>query len=326
MTESRARVLAGRARARRDARERSAAARARRGAGARAGERHQPRHARAWCSRAACRRANISACAARSRTAISRRRSNTAMPPSAWSRRSDGCAGGAPRPARLLPPSAPGSLCRAGDSAGAGARRGAGSRARCSPPTWRRRSTRSGMRAPRVGDRIAVVGAGVVGSLIAALAARIPGDRGRARRHRSRAAPRSPRRSAALSRCRTRRRARPISCSMPAAAPAGLATALALAGFEARVRGAELVRRPRGDAAARRGFPRAPAAASSPRRSARSPHRAARAAAAASGSLSPSPSSPIPASTGCSPARARSRNSPPRWPASPRHPTARSAT
>ncbi len=39
--------------------------------------------------------------------------------------------------------------------------------------------------APRIGDRVAVIGAGVVGALAAALLARIPGSRGPADRHRS---------------------------------------------------------------------------------------------------------------------------------------------
>ena len=43
------------------------------------------------------------------------------------------------------------------------------------PPTWRRRSTRCGTAAPGPGDRIVVVGAGVVGLLVASLAARLPG-------------------------------------------------------------------------------------------------------------------------------------------------------
>jgi NADPH:quinone reductase-like Zn-dependent oxidoreductase len=69
--------------------------------------------------------------------------------------------------------------------------------------------------APGPGDRIAVIGAGVVGCLIAALAARLPGaevelidiDRSRERR----------RRSAAGSRARARRVLRPISSFMQAA-------------------------------------------------------------------------------------------------------------
>ena len=48
-------------------------------------------------------------------------------------------------------------------------------RARCWPPTSRRRSTVCGTRDPRIGDRVAVVGAGTVGCLVAWLAGRIPG-------------------------------------------------------------------------------------------------------------------------------------------------------
>ena len=80
-------------------------------------------------------------------------------------------------PARLLPPSASGSLCRAGGL-------------RCGPVPDGVPDARAALAAnmetavnalwdgaPRVGDRIAVVGAGVVGCLVAALAARLPGAR-----------------------------------------------------------------------------------------------------------------------------------------------------
>jgi glycine/D-amino acid oxidase-like deaminating enzyme len=50
--------------------------------------------------------------------------------------------------------------------------------------------------APRLGDRIAVVGAGVVGCLVAALAARLPGTRELIDRHRR--AARRHRRAAGL--------------------------------------------------------------------------------------------------------------------------------
>lgn len=87
---------------------------------------------------------------------------------------------------------------------------------------------------PRVGDRIAVVGSGVVGALVAALAARIPGTR-------VEIVDTDPRRADL---------AASLGCgfAVPDAAhgdadvvvhasgaPAGLATALSLAGFEARV-------------------------------------------------------------------------------------------
>ncbi len=51
----------------------------------------------------------------------------------------------------------------------------AGQSAPCWPPTWKPRSTRCGMLRPRVGDRITVVGAGVIGSLVAGLCAGLPG-------------------------------------------------------------------------------------------------------------------------------------------------------
>lgn len=87
---------------------------------------------------------------------------------------------------------------------------------------------------PRLGDRIAVVGAGVVGALVAALAARIPGTN-------VEIVDIDPRRADLAAR---------LGCAfaLPDAAhgdadlvihasgaPAGLATALSLAGFEARV-------------------------------------------------------------------------------------------
>ena len=87
---------------------------------------------------------------------------------------------------------------------------------------------------PRVGDRIAVVGAGVVGALVAALAARIPG----AAVELIDIDPRRADLAAALG-CRF---APPDAAEGDAdlvfhasGAPAGLATALSLAGFEARV-------------------------------------------------------------------------------------------
>jgi threonine dehydrogenase-like Zn-dependent dehydrogenase len=88
--------------------------------------------------------------------------------------------------------------------------------------------------APRVGDRIAVVGAGVVGSLVAALAARIPGTRVELVDPDERRAPLAARLGCAY--------ATPARASVDAdlvvhasGHPAGLATALGLAGFEATV-------------------------------------------------------------------------------------------
>lgn len=88
--------------------------------------------------------------------------------------------------------------------------------------------------APRVGDRITVVGAGVVGSLVAALAARLPGTE-------VELIDTDPRRAALATKlgCRF---ALPADATPDAdlvvhasGQPAGLATALALAGFEATV-------------------------------------------------------------------------------------------
>jgi threonine dehydrogenase-like Zn-dependent dehydrogenase len=87
---------------------------------------------------------------------------------------------------------------------------------------------------PRVGDRIAVVGAGVVGALIAALAARLPGTV-------VEIVDLDPRR-ATLAESLGCRFALPAAASGDAdlvfhasGSPAGLGTALALAGFEADV-------------------------------------------------------------------------------------------
>ena len=81
------------------------------------------------------------------------------------------------RPARLLPPSASGPLCRAGGGACCRCPTPCPTRARRWPPTWRPRSTACGTARRVSGDRIAVVGAGVVGCLVAALAAKLPGAR-----------------------------------------------------------------------------------------------------------------------------------------------------
>jgi threonine dehydrogenase-like Zn-dependent dehydrogenase len=88
--------------------------------------------------------------------------------------------------------------------------------------------------APRLGDRIAVVGAGVVGALVAALAARLPGSR-------VQLVDPDPRR-AALAEAFGCSYASPDHAEPDADAvvhasgrPEGLSTALALAGFEATV-------------------------------------------------------------------------------------------
>ena len=80
-----------------------------------------------------------------------------------------------PRPRRLRAPPAPGRLRRPRRHGRAAAEGPSRRRGRCSPPTWRPRSTSSGTRGPVAGDRIAVVGAGVVGALAAWLCARLPG-------------------------------------------------------------------------------------------------------------------------------------------------------
>ena len=89
--------------------------------------------------------------------------------------------------------------------------------------------------APGPADRIAVVGGGLVGLLVAYLCARLPGARGDRGRHRRRRAPSSRRRSALALRRRT---ARPSDCDLvfhASGTAAGLATALRLAGEEATI-------------------------------------------------------------------------------------------
>ncbi len=89
--------------------------------------------------------------------------------------------------------------------------------------------------APGPADRIAVVGAGVVGSLVAYLCGQLPGaevtlvDINPARAELARAL------GVSFADARDAPRATAISSSTPAAMPAGLATALALAGEEATV-------------------------------------------------------------------------------------------
>ncbi len=73
--------------------------------------------------------------------------------------------------------------------------------------------------APGPADRIAVVGGGLVGLLVAYLCARLPGARGDGGRHRTRRAPSSRARSARASRRPTPRRPIAISSSTPAPAP-----------------------------------------------------------------------------------------------------------
>ena len=118
------------------------------------------------------------------------------------------------------------------------------------------------------GDRIAVVGAGVVGALVGLALRAAAGDRGDARRRRTRRGRRWPRRSAAASPLpgggagglRRRR-------STPAPAATGLATALGGGGARGDGGRGELVRRP---AVARRPRRRVPQPAAPARRRARS--------------------------------------------------------
>ena len=116
--------------------------------------------------------------------------------------------------------------------------------------------------APGPADRIAIVGGGLVGLLVAYLCARLPGARRDGRRYRRLRAPSS--RAALGAALRVAAAARPpiaTSSSTPARTAAGLATALRLAGEEATRRRAELVRQRRRRGAARRGVPQPAAAA-----------------------------------------------------------------
>ena len=115
--------------------------------------------------------------------------------------------------------------------------------------------------APGPADRIAIVGGGLVGLLVAYLCARLPGARGDGHRSSCRRGPRSRAPSALASR---RRADAPSDCDLvfhASATAAGLATALRLAGDEATRRRVELVRQRRRGRAARRSVPQPPPAA-----------------------------------------------------------------
>ncbi len=104
---------------------------------------------------------------------------------------------GAPcRPHGVLPVPAPDALRRAGRRGHRRARRTCRPAGRCSPAPSRPRSTRCGTRAPLLGDRIAVLGAGMVGCCVARLLAGMPGVQVDAGRRRRVAGRRSPPRSA----------------------------------------------------------------------------------------------------------------------------------
>ena len=139
----------------------------------------------------------------------------------------------AARPHRLLPLPAPDRVRRAGRPRSPSCPTACRPRARCSPAPSRPRSTRCGTPRRCVGDRVAVVGAGMVGCCVARLLARHPrrrgrrwststrprGRRGGARRRRSRA--RTTRRAAATWSC-TPARPRPgCSCRSTCSAPEG---------------------------------------------------------------------------------------------------------
>ena len=168
----RARLLAARARRRRDPAA-AACPDAGPGRGARphAALRGQPRHRDAGVPRRRPARASTPRCARRSRRATSRARSSTATSASAWS--SAGPAELRGRTVFCLYPHQTAYVVPAA-AVTRGARRRARRRARCWPAPWRPRSTRCGTPRPLVGDRVAVVGAGMVGCCVARLLARHP--------------------------------------------------------------------------------------------------------------------------------------------------------
>ena len=94
----------------------------------------------------------------------------------------------APWPHRVLPAPAPDVVRRAGRRGHRWCPTACLPRGRCWPAPSRPPSTRSGTPRPCVGDRVAVVGAGMVGCCVARLLARHPRGRGDARRRRPRPA------------------------------------------------------------------------------------------------------------------------------------------
>ena len=91
------------------------------------------------------------------------------------------------------------------------------------------------MPAPGPGDRIVVVGAGVVGLLVASLAARLPGAEVTAVDVDESREPIVEALGARFARARAAPRAMPTSSSTPAPAPAGLDTAIDCAGLEGTI-------------------------------------------------------------------------------------------
>ena len=143
----------------------------RRGAGAGALRRHQPRHRAAGpCRPGAGERAR-----AHARALHGRRVSVSGQVRLRHGRAGRGRAGGPARSARLLPASAPERVHASGRGGVSRSRATSRRSAPCSRPIWRPRSTPCGMARPGPADRIAIVGGGLVGLLVAYLCAQLPG-------------------------------------------------------------------------------------------------------------------------------------------------------
>ena len=283
-------------------------------------QRHQPRH-RAPGLRGPGRRTRVaSACAAPMQEGEFPSRSNTAIARSASSRQGPR---ELRRPDGVLPASAPGSLHAAPADASAPcptACRRAGPR---SPPTWKRRSTRSGMRAPGRATASSWWAPAWSGCSSRYLAARLPGAEVTVVDVDA-AAPHVARRSARRSAPPEQRRATPTSSSTPAPPRPGSHCAIACAGFEATIVEMSWYGDKPVQVAARRRLPQPPAEARVVAGRRRSRRRAARAGTIAAASRTAARAARRrPRSTRWSPRRSPSRMLPARAAA---HPRARRAT
>ena len=152
---------------------------------------------------------------------------------------------------------------------------------------------------PLVGDRVAVVGAGMVGCCTARLLARYPRCRGDPGRLRSRSA-RTPRRHwASASPCPVTRPATSTWSCTPAAPAPGSSCALDLLGADGVVTDLSLVRRHPGRARPGQPLPLGTARRCRPARSGRSPPPAGRGGPVPTGCAWPCACSPTPPSTRC---------------------------
>ena len=260
---------------------------------------------RRWCSGAACRRASTPRCGRRSRRATSRGRSSTATSTSAWSSRARRSCAAAPCSActRTRPPTScrPSAVVVVPDDVPPARAVLAGTVETAVNALWDA--------APLLGDRVTVVGAGMVGCCVARLLAPVPGVAGHAGRRRCRPG-RGRRRARRRLRAAGRRGRRPRPGR---ARQRDVRRAAAVAG-PARARGhghrAQLVRRPRGPAVAGRRVPLRPAR--HPRQPGRhaSPRPAAGAARPPTGWRSRWSCCATPPSTRCSPGSPASTSCP----------------